>query len=68
MLLSRKHALLLVAPWTYNPSGAWRWAGLVLKESEDVGHEGQWTREGVFLGPGSDDDLDGWESKIVEIF
>lgn len=58
-----RRVFIIVAPWTYNPQGDSRWAGLMIAKSATTGKEVQYLRRGVFLGPECGDRLEQWEQK-----
>ncbi|KAK5701229.1 hypothetical protein LTR17_022764 [Elasticomyces elasticus] len=59
--------LLLVAPWTYSPHGASRWAGLmIMKAAADTSLD-VYCRKGVFLGLPSHSDLHAWRRREFTI-
>ncbi|KAK3668877.1 hypothetical protein LTR22_000357 [Elasticomyces elasticus] len=59
--------LLLVAPWTYSPHGASRWAGLMVMETAAGSLPNVYCRKGVFLGPASHADLNAWRRRVFTI-
>jgi hypothetical protein len=56
---------IAVSPWKYTPQGDARWAGLMLEKIE-VDSE-TYERRGVFIGPRVEEQLQGWERKIVTL-
>lgn len=56
---------IAVSPWKYTLEGDARWAGLML-EKVDADSE-TYERRGVFIGPPVEEQLQGWERKIITL-